>query len=113
MALKRINTNGGLIKWIILIIVAILILSYFGISIRGIVNSPTGQDNISYSTNIVVSTWDNYLKGPATYLWNQIFINLIWDPSIQSLENMKNGQPTNIQSNSPVFPAIPPSVEVK
>ena len=97
--------NRGIVKLIILIVVSLLVLSYFGISLRTLVNSPTTQDNISYTSNGAVTVWDTYLKRPATYLWNQIFIDLIWDPAIENLKNMRNNQPTTIQNNAPTVPA--------
>ena len=88
--MKTKSTQKGIIKIIILIVVALLILSYFGISLRAVINSPVTQDNISYTTTGTVTFWNTYLKQPATYIWNQIFLNLIWNPAIDSLQNLKN-----------------------
>lgn len=95
--------NKGLIRIIIIIIIALLILGYFNINLRNIVNAPTTQDNISYIATSTVFVWNNYLKAPATYVWG-IFINLIWEPALYNLEQMKNGQPTNINTTTPMFP---------
>ena len=102
--MKKTATDRGIVKLIILIVVALLVLSYFGISLRALVNSPTTQDNISYTASSTVTVWDTYLKVPATYLWNDIFISLIWDPAIQNLKNLRDNQPTTIQSSAPVVP---------
>ena len=90
MVMKKQSHEKGIIKIIILIVVALLILSYFGISLRALINAPVTQDNISYTTTSSVSIWNTYLKQPATYLWNEIFLNLIWNPAIDSLKNLKN-----------------------
>lgn len=37
-----------MVRLIILVVVLVLALSYFGISIRDIAESPAGQDNIAY-----------------------------------------------------------------
>jgi len=96
--------NRGLIKAIIIIVVALLILSYFGISLRNLANSPTNQDNVSYIATTTVSVWDGYLKVPATYAWG-IFVNYIWDPALQGLVDLKNHQPTpNFGSSTPALP---------
>ena len=105
---SNIPTDRGIIKWIIIIVVALLILSYYGFSLRTLVEAPVTQDNFHYVATSTVSVWDKYLKQPATYLWNDIFINLIWDPAIVNLTAIKNGQPTNIASSSPQLPPIPP-----
>ena len=98
------KTNRGFIKWIIILVVILLIMSYYGISLRALVNNPTTQDNISYVATSSVSIWDQYLKQPATYLYNQVFISLIWNPAIDNLTKMKNGEPTNVQTSAPQLP---------
>lgn len=76
----------GLIKMIVIIVVALLIISYFGINIRALVSAPTTQDNFSYVATTSVSIWNNYLKAPTTYVWNKIFVELIWNPAIDGLK---------------------------
>ena len=103
------NTNRGFIKWVIIIVIALLALSYYGFSLRNLVNSPVTQDNFQYVATSSVSVWDKYLKQPATYLYKDVFINLIWTPAIDNLTKMKNNQPTNLQTNSPQLP-VPTSI---
>lgn len=47
-----------MVRFIILIIVLILALSYFGISIRDIAQSPTGEDNFSFVWAHVKEGWE-------------------------------------------------------
>ncbi len=94
----------GLIKMIVIIIIALLVLSYFGINLRSLINAPTTQDNFTYVATSTTSVWNQYLKKPATYLWNDVFLDLIWAPAIDNLTKMKNGEPTNISSSSPKLP---------
>jgi len=98
--------NQGLIKTILIIVIALLVLSYFGLNLRNIVNSPTGKDNFGYVKSLIVNTWNGYLKKPADYLYNKIFIPLIWEPAVENLTRIKNGQPDTIRSNSPILPPI-------
>ncbi len=93
--------NRGLVKTIILIVIALLILSYFGLNLRDIVNSPAGRDNFSYTQEVMINVWDNYLKRPVMYLWNDIFLELIWYPAIDNLTKIKNGEMNTIQSQAP------------
>lgn len=97
------NKNGGLIRLLILIFIALIVLGYYGVSVRNVVQNPTSQDNISYVWTGAVSLWNNYLKVPATYLWN-IFVNVIWVPAINNLEAIQNGQPTDLQYSAPALP---------
>ena len=86
------KSNHGLIQLLILLLIALIVLGYYGISVRSAVENPTTQDNVSYIWTGTVTVWDDYLKLPAGYLWN-IFVNDIWDPAIIGLEGIKNGQP--------------------
>ncbi len=60
----------GLIGTIIVIIIALIILGYFGFNIKDIFNSPTVQANLNAAWNFCVMIWNNYLSGPVTYVWN-------------------------------------------
>ncbi len=104
------NTSGerGFIRTIIIIVVALLILSYFGFNIRTIVNSPTGKDNFTYTQEIMISTWNNILKKPVTYLWNDIFVDLIWNPTIGRLTQLKGTDNTNTSTTSAKLISVTP-----
>lgn len=47
-----------MVRFIILVIILILALSYLGISIRDIAQSPTGQDNFSFVWTYVKDGWE-------------------------------------------------------
>lgn len=106
-----INSNGGLVKTVILVVIILLVLAYFGFNLRSVVNSPTFQDNWALIRDAVVSLWNTYLRAPADYLWNQIFMPYIWQPLIRNLEKMKADQPTDIQSSYPYMPPDPHPVQ--
>ena len=91
----------GFVRTIIIIVIALLVLSYFGLNIRTIVNSPAGHDNFTYTQEVIYNVWNNYLKRPVTYLWNDIFLDLIWNPAVENLTKIKNGQMDSIQSQAP------------
>lgn len=46
-----------MIRFIIVLVILILGLSYFGISIRHIVESPSGMDNLTYVWGLVMNGW--------------------------------------------------------
>lgn len=96
-----------MIKWIIIIIIGLVILGYLGIDVKQAVQSPTSQSNIGYVKDVVVYVWTKYLETPAKYLWNEIFIKLIWTTAVDNLTKIKNGEPTNIQTSSPPLPTAP------
>jgi hypothetical protein len=90
------NTQQGFIKMVILIVIGLIILGYFGFDIRKAIESPVARSNIEYAKDAVVYVWNTYMKGPAEYLWH-IFIDLIWGPALENLKKMKDGEKVNYQ----------------
>jgi len=90
-----INTNkqGGFIKTILLIIIFLAILSYFGFNLREFIDRPIVKENFGLVWNIIANLWNTYLAGPVNYLWNNIFINLIWEPFVNALQGIKTEIP--------------------
>jgi len=52
------NSQAGIVKLIILIVVTVIILSYFGINLQRIAESDTGRANFGYLWQIVLKIWD-------------------------------------------------------
>ena len=96
-----INKQSGFIKFIVIVIIAIIILSYFGFDLRAIVEAPGTQGNLGYVWGLVSDVWNNYLVGPISYLWNDIFIDLLWDSFVENLERIKGGEATTITELAP------------
>lgn len=94
-----------MIKWIIILVIGLVVLGYLGFDVRKAVEAPTTQTNIEYVKNAVVYVWNKYLARPASYLWNDIFIKLIWTTAIENLTKIKNGEPTNVQTVPSQLPA--------
>lgn len=47
-----------MIRFIITLVILVLALSYFGISIQHIVESPAGQENLSYLWTLIQNGWN-------------------------------------------------------
>lgn len=94
------NTQQGFVKWIIIIIIALIVLGYFGFDIKKAIEAPTTQNNLTYVQKVVSNVWHNYLKKPAAYLWG-IFVNYIWEPALDNLSKMKNNEPTITETEAP------------
>ncbi|MFC1801952.1 hypothetical protein ACFLY7_00720 [Patescibacteria group bacterium] len=94
------NQKGGLIKFIFLIIVAIIILSYFGFDLRAIVESPRTQANLGYAKEIVMTVWDNYLSEPVLYIWNNLFVDIAWQSFVNGMEQLKSGQNVGVDTSN-------------
>ncbi len=79
----------------------ILVLSYFDIRLRSVVESESSQENFGYVKGEATSVWDKYLKGPANYLWHDVWINIFWRAFIENMERLRDGKSTEIEQNVP------------
>lgn len=86
-----INKQSGLIRIILIILIAILALSYFGIDIKSVVEAPGTQKNIGYVVGWVMYVWTNYLEKPYNYLWHDIFVDKLWAQFLDTLDTIKKG----------------------
>lgn len=87
------KTNGGFIKIIVLILIAVLVLSYFNFDIKSFVESPQTQSNLGYTVSLSNTIWNNYLSKPITYFWNNIFLGLLWTAFLENFDLIKTGKP--------------------
>jgi hypothetical protein len=56
------NKQGGFLNWIILILIVLIILGYYGFDVRKALEKPETRQNISYVTEKVIFVWEKYLK---------------------------------------------------
>ncbi len=92
--------NQGFIRFIILLIIAVIVLGYFGISLRTLFGGGTVRDNFAYARQIIKYVWNTYLAGPAQYLWN-IFYNLLWRSFVENAERIRQGKPPALLEGQP------------
>ncbi len=62
------KTDQGFIKWIIIIIIALIILGYYGFDLRKAIEAPATQSNLTYVQQIVSNIWHNYLEGIVRWI---------------------------------------------
>jgi hypothetical protein len=78
------NKRAGLVKMIILIIIAIAILSYYGVNIKDFFTSAQAQENFGFIWDFISGVWNNYLVEPASKLWG-IWVQYLWGPFMDML----------------------------
>ncbi|HAS80581.1 MAG: hypothetical protein UR25_C0002G0091 [Candidatus Nomurabacteria bacterium GW2011_GWE1_32_28] len=93
----------SLIGILLLGFILILVLSYFKISVRSVIEDPLAQDNISYIGGNTRNLWDDYFKKPAFYLWNDVFIDIFWVSFIDNMERIRDGKPTDYENLAPTL----------
>ena len=94
--------NQGLIKLIILIIIAVMVLGYFNVDLRSIWNSKSVQNNLGFLWESAKSIWNNYLAKPTDFVWG-IFYNYLWLSFIENMERLKEGAGPTFLENAPTF----------
>ncbi len=93
------NQGFGLISFIIILLIVIIVLGYFGISIRSIFGGgTTARDNLEYAWQMIKYVWNTYLTVPAYYVWN-IFYNLLWRSFVENAERIRQGKPPSLLGN--------------
>ncbi len=60
--MKIIEEKRGLVKMVLLIVVGLVVLGYFGYNLRDIVNSPSVNENLAYAWDMLKRAW-NFLVG--------------------------------------------------
>lgn len=80
------NKKGGLVKMIILIIIALAVLSWYGVDIKEFFTSPQMQTNLGYIWNFIQEVWSSFLAAPAHKLWG-IWLTYAWGPFMDVITN--------------------------
>ncbi|MDD4803938.1 MAG: hypothetical protein PHN69_02080 [Candidatus Pacebacteria bacterium] len=75
----------GFIKTIIIIVIALIVLGYFGFDVENIIKSDKVQKNLGYVWNIVSKIWNSYLAAPVLFVWDKFFIGVIWNTIVSVL----------------------------
>lgn len=89
------HQQNGIIQWIILIVIAILLLSFFGFSLRDLGQDETTQDNFAYVIEWSQFVWTEYLREPALWIWDNI-VSFIWnDLFLANLQHLQAGDDFN------------------
>lgn len=66
-----------MVKLLILVIIAVLVLSFFGITIQSVVQSPAGQANFAYLWSLVLMGWNwlvSFVQSNSGSLQNVKFV---------------------------------------
>lgn len=99
------KTGGISILGILLLgVILILILSYFHISLKAVVESPDAQNNINYVGGTSRSLWNDYLAKPVSEVLNSNILKTLWNSFVSNMQKIQNGQPTDLQKLTPAIP---------
>lgn len=68
----KMEKQSGFVKLIILLVVVLIILGYFGFNIENILNSPAVSSNLHYVWSLVVAFWSKFILAPITWVWDKL-----------------------------------------
>jgi len=95
------------IRAVILVILGILVLSFFSFDIQSFIEAPQTQSNLNYVWGGVIYVWEEYLENPLTYFWNNIFIDLLWNSFISNMQSIQSGNGNVFQNMAPNLTPYP------
>lgn len=76
----------GLIRFVIIIIIIIVFISLLGFDLQeDIIGNEAVQTNFSFVLDLLSNIWDNHLSAPVLHVWNNIIIEMLWEPFIQGV----------------------------
>ena len=84
----------GFIQIIIIFVLLVIILSLLGVSLSTLFKNPILQENFGFIGDWIAWLWNTYLSVPFWYVY-EIFIDLVWEPSLDILRGIKGGE-TNV-----------------
>ena len=87
------KNNRAFIGIIAVVVVAILLLSYFGFDLKKIFTSEAVKSNFSYVWGFVKIVWDNLLVVPWNFFWNDLMrplFGIMWKGFLMGIEGIKN-----------------------
>lgn len=103
-----------MIRFIVIAILLLVILGLLGVSVQhDVVENPGVQENTSYVESGVVTFWNNYLANPASYLWHDVFVNILWAAFVENMERLRHGE-APVYFDGPtqgVIPSIPQYID--
>ncbi len=77
--------NKGLVGILVIIILAIISLSYFNIDLEKELQKPETKQGIEYASKEGTTFWKTYLEKPLTDAWNKIIVGGLWDEFMKSV----------------------------
>jgi len=78
---------------LVLVVVAILLISYLGFDLKKIFTSDIVKNNFSYVWNFAKEVWETYLVGPWNFIWDQAFkplFTIMWNGFLSAIEGIRN-----------------------
>jgi hypothetical protein len=87
--------NKGIIQILVILVLFVIILSFFGISLSAVFENELVKKNFEFiwkwakhAWNWSLFVWDNYLSYPAKITW-KVFVEYVWEPFTRVMSQIK------------------------
>lgn len=83
--------SKGFIGTIVIVVIGLALLKYFfDWNIIEFLKSPKVIETFYYIKKFIVLIWDKFVATPASFLWNDIVINIIWKTIVEAFNLLKH-----------------------
>ncbi len=89
--------NKGLIGILVIIVLAIITLSYFNVDLQKVANEPSAEKNIEYVTEQTTTFWKANLEKPFNEFWKTVVIGELWNTFKKSIEETSKQPAPEVQ----------------
>lgn len=81
----EIEQNKGFIRAVLIIILALVVLSYFGFDGEEVIKSERVQDALNATGRFLSIVWHDFIVRPVLWIWNEVFIDIAWEKIIEPI----------------------------
>ncbi|MCK5060141.1 MAG: hypothetical protein KAR00_03315 [Candidatus Pacebacteria bacterium] len=81
------NRQQGIIKEIIIIVVAVFALNYIGFDVKEFLDSPQIKSAFDATWSLFQTVWADYIKEPIFYVWDTIIMDVVWEQWLKQFFN--------------------------
>lgn len=103
-----------MIRLLVVAILLLVILGLLGVSVQhDVVENPGVQENTSYVGTGIATFFTTYLAAPFDFLWNDVFVGILWNTFVENMERLRNGEPPTYFNGATqgVIPSIPQIID--
>lgn len=71
--------EAGFVKAVIIIVIALAALAYFGFDMKEWLDSDTFKNALGAVLRSLNWAWEHIIKIPALWIWNEFIIDIVWE----------------------------------
>lgn len=79
------NKQGGFLRMVVIVIVTILILVYWGEDIKKFLETDQAKQIAKKIIVIMRDIWAGYIKVPLALIWDKVVVDIIWNMILKPL----------------------------